>query len=304
MAIALKVYVSMTATVFLLAVTGGKRGSQEIGDHQYWEDMQARIIHEHVGESVRIECPYPSSHDKDDQFLCKGDNPVSCERVTDKTKILRVNKRKKHFSVHISDLSKADSGTYWCRSNIPWKKSEYTKVQLHVADEATTRSRRPAVRVTAATVVMISKSSMWSSTPTPSRHSVVKYINVAVLVSPILLAVPLLALVVFIYKRTSKQGGSSVQGRHDGPNNQAELPDNLYEEIQMQSQQGNAMVNPPEPIHYSMINFQQESSNISTAHNSHLEAEENRSDSSGSCVIPSVPAVADIYSTVAKQREP
>ncbi|XP_077427436.1 uncharacterized protein LOC144055382 [Vanacampus margaritifer] len=219
MAIALKVYVSMTAIVLLLAVTGCKSGSRAIGDQKYWEDMQARVIRKHVGQPVQIECPYPSSHDKEDQFLCKGDNPYSCERRTDKTKLLRVNERKKHFSVHISDLSKADSGTYWCRSNKTWKISEYTKVQLEVDERITsTRSRRPAVRVTAATAVMTSKPFMLSSTP--STHSVVKYTNLTVLVPLLLLAVPVLTLVVFIYKRIWKQGGSPVQGTHDGPNNQ------------------------------------------------------------------------------------
>ncbi|XP_061625489.1 CMRF35-like molecule 2 isoform X2 [Phyllopteryx taeniolatus] len=268
-----------------------------------WEDIKATVIKKHVGEAVQIQCSYPFNYDKDDNFLCKGDNPVSCNRMRHKTKVLRVNERKKHFSVRIHDLSKTDSGTYWCSSNTTWKQSEYAKVQLHVDEDTKSRkSSHPTVHVTVATVTMTPQLSMLSSATTPSTHSVVKDINVAVLVCPILLAVVVLAFLVFRYTITWKQGGSSVQGAHNATNNEGDPAVHLYEEVQMQSLSGHAIVSPPaDLVHYSSVSFLQDSSSILTAQTLHPETEENSSSSSIGGIQFSIPPVENmIYSTVKK----
>ncbi|XP_061625492.1 uncharacterized protein LOC133476304 isoform X4 [Phyllopteryx taeniolatus] len=218
----------MTATVFILTVTEGQTGCQASTDID-WEDIKATVIKKHVGEAVQIQCSYPFNYDKDDNFLCKGDNPVSCNRMRHKTKVLRVNERKKHFSVRIHDLSKTDSGTYWCSSNTTWKQSEYAKVQLHV-------------------------------------------------------------------------GGSSVQGAHNATNNEGDPAVHLYEEVQMQSLSGHAIVSPPaDLVHYSSVSFLQDSSSILTAQTLHPETEENSSSSSIGGIQFSIPPVENmIYSTVKK----
>ncbi|XP_061625490.1 uncharacterized protein LOC133476304 isoform X3 [Phyllopteryx taeniolatus] len=261
----------MTATVFILTVTEGQTGCQASTDID-WEDIKATVIKKHVGEAVQIQCSYPFNYDKDDNFLCKGDNPVSCNRMRHKTKVLRVNERKKHFSVRIHDLSKTDSGTYWCSSNTTWKQSEYAKVQLHVDEDTKSRkSSHPTVHVTVATVTMTPQLSMLSSATTPSTHSVVK-------------------------------GGSSVQGAHNATNNEGDPAVHLYEEVQMQSLSGHAIVSPPaDLVHYSSVSFLQDSSSILTAQTLHPETEENSSSSSIGGIQFSIPPVENmIYSTVKK----
>ncbi|XP_057698620.1 uncharacterized protein si:ch211-114l13.12 isoform X2 [Corythoichthys intestinalis] len=231
MAVTLKVSIYIV-TVFILSVKGSKNDAR-FNSNAYWDNMEALVINQLVGKAVEILCPYPSSFDKDDHYLCRGHNPDNCVRRTQK--ILRVNERKKHFLVHISDLSKADSGIYWCRSNTTWRQSEYTKVQLNISDEhAKRKSKRPTVHVTVTTVVRDSI----SSTAAPSTHSVDKAIRVAVIVCSTLLVVAVLMLIVFKYKPTWKHGESSVQQTHNRPNNEGD-PDNvLYAEIQMESLPG------------------------------------------------------------------
>ncbi|XP_019744622.1 uncharacterized protein LOC109527259, partial [Hippocampus comes] len=308
MAITLKVSIDiMTATMLLLTVTGGKSGSQAIGD-THWEDLEATVISKHVGESVQIQCPYPSNHDKDDQFVCKGDNPLSCKRKIQKTKLLRVNERKKIFSVYISDLDKEDSGTYWCIFKKNRNQSEYTKVQLHVGERNKSKKPiRPAVHVTIPPV-MRPTPSMSSSSTTPSTHSMVKDIKLAVLVllCSILSVVPVLILAVLRYKLIRKQGGSSAQATDCGPNIERDPADHLYEEIQMQSLPGHAMISSPtDLVHYSSVSFQHDSSNISMVHNSNLEPQENSSYSSVRDIhLSNIPVANTIYSTVTKPRGP
>ncbi|XP_061625494.1 uncharacterized protein LOC133476304 isoform X6 [Phyllopteryx taeniolatus] len=179
------------------------------------------------------------------------------------------------------------------------------KVSICIMTDEDTKSRKsshPTVHVTVATVTMTPQLSMLSSATTPSTHSVVKDINVAVLVCPILLAVVVLAFLVFRYTITWKQGGSSVQGAHNATNNEGDPAVHLYEEVQMQSLSGHAIVSPPaDLVHYSSVSFLQDSSSILTAQTLHPETEENSSSSSIGGIQFSIPPVENmIYSTVKK----
>ncbi|XP_061685307.1 CMRF35-like molecule 8 [Syngnathoides biaculeatus] len=288
----------MAATVCILTLRG-QSGRQPSSD-THWKDIKATVIKKRVGEALQYHCSYPEGHDKDEHFLCKGDNPVTCKRMRRKTKMLRVNGRKKTFSVHIQDLSKTDSGTYWCTSNTTWNRRDYTKMQLNVDEDTKSRkSRHPTVHVPIANVTMTPQLSMLSSA-TLSTHSVVKDINVAALVCPILLAVAVLAFLVFGYTLTWTQGGSSLQGTHKATNDEDDPANHLYEEVQMESLSGHAIVSrPTDLVHYSTVSFLQESNSISTPQTLHAEAEENSSYSSVTGI--SIPTVANIiYSTVTK----
>ncbi|XP_061736540.1 CMRF35-like molecule 6 isoform X4 [Nerophis ophidion] len=198
---------TITAMLAIFTVTDSKKGSQAISK-EYWDNIKPTVEKTNVGDSVRIHCPYPEGHDDDEMFLCKGQNPVSCDKMTQKNKykLSRVNKRKNAFSVHFSNLSKADSGTYWCSSNTTWMGSNYTKIQVSVAERThkSTKSRHPTMNVTV-TPVWRPKSSMASSTTTQSTHSIYKDITVAVPVCLILLAVAVLTIVLLRRKVTRKQ---------------------------------------------------------------------------------------------------
>nr|XP_057940025.1 uncharacterized protein LOC131136786 isoform X2 [Doryrhamphus excisus] len=311
MEITLNIICTITVTLVLYTVTGSKYVSQAISN-DYWDDIKPKVINGSAGKNVHIVCPYPEGHDDDDDaFLCKGQNPVSCERMTQKNnhQVSRVNKRLNRFSVYISNLSKNDSGIYWCRSNETWKQKEYIKVQLYVAEDTkkSKKSRLPTLNVTAAPA-RTPKSSMASSTSTTTqpKHSIFKDIIVPVLVCPILLAVAVLTLVFLRHKITWKQGGSSMQGTPGGSNNLSIHADHHYEEIHTQSLSGNPMLNPPaDHVHYSSVSFQQESKSVSTEQNKpNTDNIDSSSEYSSIVQVNIHPEANIIYSTVTRPTDP
>ncbi|XP_061736536.1 CMRF35-like molecule 8 isoform X1 [Nerophis ophidion] len=295
---------TITAMLAIFTVTDSKKGSQAISK-EYWDNIKPTVEKTNVGDSVRIHCPYPEGHDDDEMFLCKGQNPVSCDKMTQKNKykLSRVNKRKNAFSVHFSNLSKADSGTYWCSSNTTWMGSNYTKIQVSVAERThkSTKSRHPTMNVTV-TPVWRPKSSMASSTTTQSTHSIYKDITVAVPVCLILLAVAVLTIVLLRRKVTRKQGGSSVQGPTAVFNDTGDPADHPNEEITIRPSSGLAVLKPPaDPVHYSRVTFHQNLGSISTEQN----PDSNSENSSGSGIQVNMNQDANIiYSTVTNPKKP
>ncbi|XP_046710755.1 polymeric immunoglobulin receptor-like isoform X2 [Silurus meridionalis] len=92
----------------------------------------------HVGEDVTIRCTYPESHRNDDKFLCKRPKTSAClytATIKESKKYRSVGKfslyddREKHvFTVSLKDVTKQDSGEYWCGAEVAWKKDHGYKV--------------------------------------------------------------------------------------------------------------------------------------------------------------------------------
>lgn len=108
-----------------------------------WDTVVPRMIVHHSGETIQILCHYPESHESNNKFLCKGQNPFNCEELIHTTEQerdvvegrfdIRDNQRQKYFYVTIKNVIAADSGTYWCGSDRTWQHTENTKVILTVA---------------------------------------------------------------------------------------------------------------------------------------------------------------------------
>lgn len=108
-----------------------------------WNDMTTQNETQQSGRKVLLTCYYQDSHEENETFLCKGENPFNCkELITTRQNVAegkfstRDNSRKKNFYVYINDPSTADSGTYWnyCGSDRTRQPANYTKIHLSVGE--------------------------------------------------------------------------------------------------------------------------------------------------------------------------
>lgn len=107
-----------------------------------WGEIPSNKLTGLPGKIVTIACNYPVTHSNNTKFLCKGQNPFRCDILIETTEKdrdvtnnrfkIRDNVRKNYFYVYISNLSSADSGTYWCGSDGAWQQAEFNKTLLTV----------------------------------------------------------------------------------------------------------------------------------------------------------------------------
>ncbi|XP_031145068.1 uncharacterized protein LOC116042811 [Sander lucioperca] len=80
-----------------------------------WVDVTSKTINHGTGEAAHIECTYPDSHESNEKFLCKGENPSNCEKLihtSDKeTYFSKAERRKTRESVLQQDGSTSDHPT-------------------------------------------------------------------------------------------------------------------------------------------------------------------------------------------------
>ncbi|XP_055013899.1 polymeric immunoglobulin receptor-like isoform X4 [Boleophthalmus pectinirostris] len=99
-----------------------------------WCCVSSRDVKGFLGQSVTLQCPYPSEHHSNTKFLCKGEQRATCQTVVNSTAPRgRFSLQEAHpsFSVTITGLGPTDAGTYWCGSDSQWTAGKnYTKIQL------------------------------------------------------------------------------------------------------------------------------------------------------------------------------
>ncbi|CAJ1053177.1 CMRF35-like molecule 8 isoform X2 [Xyrichtys novacula] len=105
-----------------------------------WDDIPTKTPSSDSGKNVKIDCPYPETHANNNKFLCKGQNPFSCDKLIQTTEEdryvengrfkIRDSSRQNYFYVYIRNLSSADSGVYWCGSDPTWQQTEFNKFLL------------------------------------------------------------------------------------------------------------------------------------------------------------------------------
>ncbi|KAM7418841.1 hypothetical protein PAMA_016119 [Pampus argenteus] len=233
------------------------------------DDVKAKELLCDTGDTVKVQCSYPDSHENVVKFLCKGENPLNCEALIHTTEqakgrfSIRDNRRLKYFYVYIQNLSRADSGTYWCSSDGTWLHGGHTKIHLSVAEKRTksNKSGLPAPQTTAALMI---KDEAFEKSWEP-RESSFTGVIVGVLVSVVLLVIATVVLILCRNKLRT-QGGLSEQRTNAGNNTEENHGDHHYDEIQLHTQQANsgntlpsiyATVNAPaDQLHYASVNFQ------------------------------------------------
>ncbi|XP_041790140.1 CMRF35-like molecule 1 [Chelmon rostratus] len=306
----------MTARVSLLSVTGYKGGG--VGNIN-WDEITTKEQNCVTGDTVKIKCPYPHSHESREKFLCKGKDPLTCKMLIHTTEQdshvaegrfdISDNKRLKHFYVSIKNVNLHDSGMFWCGSDWTRQQQTYMNIILTVEEGH-------------------SKSKTVSSPP--ERDPGEDPPNIGVIGGVVgCLALLVILVVVFVllrHKLPSTQvccpaRESTRQRTNAGHNTEGNHGDHHYEDIQMCSQRagsGNtlpsvyATVNPPaDQLHYASVNFQSDPVSVSTDRNALSDANKN---GSSACDYSSVsrtvaatrPPAAEqtLYSTVTKPGEP
>ncbi|KAI4898432.1 hypothetical protein NFI96_025151 [Prochilodus magdalenae] len=127
----------------------------------------------HVGGGVTISCKYPQSLSSDSRFLCRRVNTTECMyRISDKES--RKERNDRRFSLHddgnqtytvvINNLTKKDSGEYWCGAEVNWTSGEgykvyTTQVKLRVTDSPPPDSPPPgfptSLVITGVSVILV-----------------------------------------------------------------------------------------------------------------------------------------------------
>lgn len=251
-----------------------------------WDNITPTAKINETKDTVQIKCSYPESHKSNEKFLCKGENPFSCEELIHTTEgerevakgrlTIRDNQRLMYFYVYIHNLSKVDSGTYWCGSDKTWQHDNYNKILLTVAErgiKAKNSDRAPP-------------STKKDAAPGHDL-SLDKGISFRLAVC---LALPLILILVVVLLLVGQKilrikGGSAGQRMNAGQNTEGNHGDHDYEEIEMQNQQANsgqallsvyATVNhPSDQLHYASI--KKDSAGVSTDGNALPDTHENGS---------------------------
>ncbi|XP_051801901.1 polymeric immunoglobulin receptor-like [Acanthochromis polyacanthus] len=267
-----------------------------------WDDIKrVENISHVISETAQIKCHYPESHKGNEKFLCKGENPLNCEKIIQTTEEdrdvvrdrfdIRDNKRIKYFYMYINDLNEADSGTYWCGSGRTMQPDDYTKVHLSVGEYSNVLLQIEHILVRNSQQASVSnpllfhpltsvkgKKSKKSHPPhlqgktTEPGPTTIKHeprqkngnilgVIIGVSVSLVLLVVAVVLLILYGCKLLRAQG----EGRTFGDNE-----DHNYEEVHLESQVDcspvtlYATVNLPEDLlQYSSVTFQKDKSSQS-----------------------------------------
>ncbi|XP_070782511.1 uncharacterized protein [Enoplosus armatus] len=268
------------------------------------------------------------SHENNDKFLCKGKDHLNCEELIHTTEEdrdvvkgrfdIRDNKRRKYFYVNIHNVSRADSGTYWCGSDRTWQHAKFNKILLSVAEkQVKTKGSDPAT----------SKTKPTSVTRTVPEEKTGKQDGIiAGGVCALLLVVLVIILILCRHNLPRTQaccaaGESSEERTNAGHNTEGNHGDHHYEDIQMRNQQASsgvvlpsvyATVNPPaDQLHYATINVQTDSVSVSTDGNALPDTNKNgpsacdySSISSSQGATHSPAAEQTLYSAVTKPEGP
>ncbi|XP_047433094.1 CMRF35-like molecule 8 isoform X2 [Mugil cephalus] len=289
-----------------------------------WDDFTPNQSVHVTSKTATITCNYPHVFENHAKFLCKGKTPFKCvdlinttepERDITKGRFhIRDNKRKKFFYVNISELSTADSGTYWCHCGRTTQPHEYTKILLSVGG---TRMGGPPERevdgMQSTTVYVFTNKirGQWSFILClfVSCFSGV-IIGIAVCSALLVVAVVLLIL----YKRKLLRitaccaaGESSEQRTDTGQNTEGNNGENHYEEIQLENQQVTSLqsvyatVNPPpDLLHYASVSYHKDGNALPDT-----DARDSSAAISGDqgATRPPEAAEATLYSTVTQRVE-
>uniref|UniRef100_A0AAQ6AHG7 Ig-like domain-containing protein n=2 Tax=Amphiprion ocellaris TaxID=80972 RepID=A0AAQ6AHG7_AMPOC len=282
-----------------------------------WDDIKpVRNISHVTSETAQIECYYPESHQGNEKFLCKGENPLNCEELIQTTEQdryvvrdrfdIRDNQRIKYFYVNIKHLSEADSGTYWCGSGRTMQHDDYTRIHLSVVKGKRSKkldSPHLQGKTTEPGPTTIKHKLRQDDGKIPTnkanKHDMSLIIGVSVSLV-LLLAVAVALLILYRCKLLRAQGGSSEQRTNAVHNSEGNNEDHNYEEIHLESQVDcspvtlYATVNLPEDLlHYSSVTFQEDE-------NSHSETNTN-STAPGATHPPA--AEQTLYSTIREFNE-
>uniref|UniRef100_A0A3B4ZQT2 Immunoglobulin domain-containing protein n=1 Tax=Stegastes partitus TaxID=144197 RepID=A0A3B4ZQT2_9TELE len=246
---------------------------------------------EHLLQSVQITCPYPKSHEGNEKFLCKGENPLNCEELIQTTKednankgrfSIRDNQRLAYFYVYINHLTEADSGTYWCGSGRTMQHDEYTKIHLSVGEYSGALLQIEHILV---------------SFPLQELRTDVRIVGVG-LCLVLLVALSVVVLIVYRRKCLKAQAASVTLHLFSAPQKNNE--DHNYEEIQLQNQAESSPTTvyatvslPADLLHYSSVTFHKNGNSPSDT------------DINGTALDATHPPAAEqtLYSTVRKSDE-
>ncbi|XP_028283706.1 uncharacterized protein LOC114449984 [Parambassis ranga] len=248
-----------------------------------------------TSDTAIMTCKYSDSNKQSEKILCKGDKPLECKELIRTTRQdkdvvngrfnIRDNQRKKYFYVYIQNLTRADSGVYWCGAG-----AEYTKIQLSVDEKylkVKKRSNREEDKSNQPTVGYKNG---------PAQGPMIG----GIVAAAVLLLVAVILLIIFrrkIFRRGAccAAGDSSEQKTDTGHNTEGENnADHQYEEIHLQLQQQAsaplsvyATVNPPaDLVHYASVDFQNNADSV---------PDTNRN---GSSAVSGGPPESTLYSTV------
>ncbi|KAM4585580.1 uncharacterized protein PAE49_004795 isoform 2-T2 [Odontesthes bonariensis] len=240
-------------------------------------DLKPEEITQAPEETAQIICKFNESHDNSEKLLCKGENPSNCMELIRTTSDsrdvvegrfdLRENKRLNYFYVYINNLSKDDSGTYWCVIG----GTEYTKIHLSVAERRTPPSPRKKGDKDSNTEDTSDKRPLPTKPPpippeemVPDKEGMIA----GIVVGLVLLAVALAVLILCRRKLFKTQvccaaGGSSVRRTDVGHDTEGNNGDHNCEEIQLRQRQPDTVpsvyatvTHPTDQLHYASVNFQ------------------------------------------------
>ncbi|XP_008286766.1 uncharacterized protein LOC103362244 [Stegastes partitus] len=281
-----------------------------------WEDIKPLKISEHLLQSVQITCPYPKSHEGNEKFLCKGENPLNCEELIQTTKednankgrfSIRDNQRLAYFYVYINHLTEADSGTYWCGSGRTMQHDEYTKIHLSVvAKGPKTKTLDPPGQQTTTTepgLTTIKHRLGQNDDKDPvspsNKYDLNRIVGVG-LCLVLLVALSVVVLIVYRRKCLKAQGGSPKPRTNAVHHSEKNNEDHNYEEIQLQNQAESSPTTvyatvslPADLLHYSSVTFHKNGNSPSDT------------DINGTALDATHPPAAEqtLYSTVRKSDE-
>ncbi|XP_029950115.1 CMRF35-like molecule 9 isoform X1 [Salarias fasciatus] len=218
-----------------------------------WDDINPKKISGVTSKNAYINCSYTDKHAGNEKFLCKGENPANCTKLIHTTEHdrnvvegrfdIRDSPRSKYFYVYIKNLTKSDSGTYWCGFEETLQHDSYTKIQLTVAENTKSVSSRGKDQ---------GVETRDSGTDKDKKPRKKPRKLALVLVVGILLCISLLTITVIMLCRqrlTCKRDERPEQTTNPGPNTEGENGDHNYEEIVFESQPAR-----PLPSVYATVN--------------------------------------------------
>ncbi|XP_046712601.1 CMRF35-like molecule 8 isoform X2 [Silurus meridionalis] len=180
-----------------------------------------------VGEDLNISCKYPESLRSYNKFLCRRQSSVGCHKsVKASRKYVNVGKfslyddrTEQIFTVSIRNVTKTDSGEYWCGAGAAWTsdhgyKVYFTQINLTVTDSSvpvpklkpTQPSPQPLSSSSSSSPISLSTSSFSSSASSNPAASTVIMVSVILL----LLLIGIIFLTFTVQKRSRIHGKDSV----------------------------------------------------------------------------------------------